>query len=197
MAIIRFQTNIAETFHLRSIDGKPVESNYGGIQYMFSAEEGTFYVSDKVGGILMQQFRTLGVKPGEAVEITKAEVGRGPERRTQWMVAKSVTVGEQADGTLAVPAAPPATSSELEQQLAASIRLVEQRKQAQQATTAAASAPPWATYLVEQSNALVDAYAQVLKHSARHEGLVKGDDVRSLFLSAFINVAKGGNRNAA
>jgi hypothetical protein len=195
MAIIRFQTNIAETFHLRSLDGKPVESNYGGMQHMFSAEEGTFYVSDKVGGILMQQFRTLGVQPGEAVEITKAEAGRGPERRTQWIVAKSVTVGEQVNGTLAVPAAPPA--SELEQQLAASIRLAGQRKQAQAATTAATPAPPWATYLVEQSNALVDAYAQVLKHSARHEGLVKGDDVRSLFLSAFINVAKGGNRNAA
>jgi hypothetical protein len=187
MAIIRFQTNIAETFHLRSIDGKPVESNYGGMQYMFSAEEGTFYVSDKVGGILMQQFRTLGVKPGEPVEITKAEVGRGPERRTQWIVAKSVTVGEQTDGTLAVPSAP----TELEQQLAASIRLAEQRKQAQ------AAAPAWATFLVEQSNALIDAYAQVLKHSARHEGLVKSDDVRSLFLSAFINVTKGSNRNAA
>jgi hypothetical protein len=106
------------------------------------------------------------------------------------MVAKSVTVGEQADGTLAVPLAPP--PSELEQQLAASIRLVEQRKQAQ---SALAAAPAWANYLVEQSN--VDAYAQVLKHSARHEGLVKGDDVRSLFLSAFINVTKGGNRNAA
>ena len=195
MAIIRFQTNIAETFHLRSIDGKPVESNYGGMQYMFSAEEGTFYVSDKVGGILMQQFRTLGVQPGEAVDITKTEAGRGPERRTQWIVAKSVTVGEQVDGTLAVPAAPPA--SELEQQLAASIRLAGQRKQAPAATTAAAPAPAWATYLVEQSNALIDAYAQVLKHSARHEGLVKGDDVRSLFLSAFINVTKGGNRNAA
>jgi hypothetical protein len=163
------------------------------MQYMFSAEEGTFYVSDKVGGILMQQFRTLGVKPGEPVEITKAEVGRGPERRTQWMVAKSVTVGEHTDGTLAVPAAP-APSSELEQQLAASIRLVEQRKQAQ---APPAAAPAWATFLVEQSNALVDAYAQVLKHSARHEGLVKGDDVRSLFLSAFINVTKGSNRNAA
>jgi hypothetical protein len=36
-----------------------------------------------------------------------------------------------------------------------------------------------------------------MKPSARHEGLVKGDDVRSLFLSAFINVTKGGNRNAA
>jgi hypothetical protein len=104
MAIIRFMTNVAETFHLRTLDGKPVESNYGGMQYMFSAEEGTFYVSDKVGGILMQQFKTLGVKPGEGVEITKAEVGRGPEGRTQWMVAKPVTVGEQTDGTLAVPA---------------------------------------------------------------------------------------------
>jgi hypothetical protein len=191
MAIIRFQTNIAETFHLRSIDGKPVESNYGGMQYMFSAEEGTFYVSDKVGGILMQQFRTLGVKPGEAVEITKTRSGRGLDQPTQWIVTKSVTVGEQTNGTLAVPAAPP---SELEQQLAASIRLVEQRRQAQ----AAPAAPPaWAAFLVEQSNALVDAYAQVLKHSARHEGLVKGDDVRSLFLSAFINVTKGSNRNAA
>ncbi|HMF27893.1 MAG TPA: hypothetical protein VKE42_03920 [Candidatus Cybelea sp.] len=191
MPIVRFQTNIAETFRLRSLDGKPVESNYGGMQHMFTAEEGTFYVSDKVGAILTQQFRTLGVKPGEAVEITKAEVGRGPERRTQWMVAKSITVGEQVNGTLAVPA----PASEIEQQLAASIRLAEQRKQAQTATVATPP-PAWATFLVEQSNALVDAYAQVLKHSARHEGLVKGDDVRSLFLSAFINVTKGGNRNA-
>jgi hypothetical protein len=156
----------------------------------------------------MQQFRTLGVKPGEAVEITKAEVGRGPERRTQWMVAKSVTVGEQTDGTLAVPA--PAPASELEQKLTASIRLVEARKRAEalkaqaaevqarkHAAQEPAAAPAWATFLVEQSNALVDAYAQVLKHSARHEGLVKGDDVRSLFLSAFINVTKGNNRNAA
>jgi hypothetical protein len=183
MAIIRFQTNLAETFHLRSLDGKPVESQFGGIQYLFSAEEGTFYVSDKVGAILMDQFRKLSVKPGEAVEITKAQSGRGPEQRTQWIVSKSVTTGEL------VPAAPP---SDLEAQLAASIRMVEQRKLAQPA-----GAPAWATFLVEQSNALIDAYAQVLKHSARHEGLVKGDDVRSLFLSAFINVSKGGKSNAA
>jgi hypothetical protein len=70
--------------------------------------------------------------------------------------------------------------------------MVEQRKQAQPA-----AAPAWANFLVEQSNALIDAYAQVLKHSARHEGLVKGDDVLSLFLSAFINVSKGGKSNAA
>jgi hypothetical protein len=199
MAIIRFQPNIAETFHLRSLDGKPVESNYGGMQYMFSAEEGTFYVSDKVGGILMQQFRTLGVQPGEAVDITKTEAGRGPERRTQWIVAKSVTVGAPEPFTqervednrrphassIAMP------SSELEQQLAASIRLVEQRKQ-----QTPAAAPAWAEYLVAQSNALIDAYSQVLTHASKYPN-VRGEDVRSIFLSTFINVSKGANGRAA
>jgi hypothetical protein len=175
------------------------------MQYRFDADEGRFYVSDKVGGILMEQFKTLGVKPGEAVDITRAETGHGPERRTRWMVAKSVTVSEQTDGTLAVPAEPP--TSELEQKLSASIRLVEARKRAEALKAHAAevqarkqesgAAPAWANFLVEQSNALVDAYAQVLQHSTRHEGLVKTDDVRSIFLSAFINVTKGGNRNAA
>jgi hypothetical protein len=183
MAIIRFQTNVAETFHLRSLDGKPVESQFGGIQYLFTAEEGTFYVSDKVGAILMDQFRKLSVKPGEPVEITKAQSGRGPDQRTQWIVAKSVTTGEELK---------PAT--ELEAQLAASIAMIEARKQVQPAT---AAAPAWATFLVEQSNALIDAYAAVVKHSAIHGGLIKSDDVRSIFLSAFINVSKGGKSNAA
>jgi hypothetical protein len=143
----------------------------------------------------MDQFRKLSVKPGEAVEITKAQTGRGPDQRTQWIVAKSVTTGEQIHNSLPQTRGQNEKSpSELEAQLAASTAMVEARKQAQ---FTPAAAPAWATFLVEQSNALIDAYAQVLKHSARHEGLVKGDDVRSLFLSAFINVTKGGSRNAA
>jgi hypothetical protein len=188
MAIIRFATNIAQTFHLRSLDGKPVESQFGGIQYLFTAEEGTFYVSDKVGAILMEQFRKLGVRPGDPVEITKAQTGRGPEQRTQWIVARPVAAGEQVDGTLAVPA----PASELEHQLAASIRLIEQRKQAQQA----AAAPAWAEFLVAQSNVLIDAYSQVLLHASKYPN-VRGEDVRSIFLSTFINVSKGQNRNVA
>jgi hypothetical protein len=82
-----------------------------------------------------------------------------------------------------------ATSSELEQQLAASIRLAEQRKQAQQA-------PAWATFLVEQSNALIDCYSKVLTHASQYPN-VRGEDVRSIFLSTFINVSKGNSRNAA
>jgi hypothetical protein len=36
----------------------------------------------------------------------------------------------------------------------------------------------------------------VLKHISRHEGLVKDEDIRSIFLSAFINVSKGRNGRA-
>ena len=50
--------------------------------------------------------------------------------------------------------------------------------------------------LVAQTNALVDAYAQVLKHSSRHEGLIKSEDIRPIFLSAFINVSKGASGRA-
>jgi hypothetical protein len=192
MPIIKFQTNIPIEVRLRSIEGKPVESQFGGMQYMFGTEEGAFYVSDTVGGILMDQFRKLGVQPGEPVEICKAEVSRGNGRKAiQWTVAKMQTIGEQPNGTLAVPKHP----SELEQQLAASIAIVEARKQAGQAQEAA---PAWAAYLVAQSNTLIDAYSQVLTHASQYPN-VRGEDVRSIFLSTFINVSKSSNggRNAA
>ena len=204
MAILRFSPNVPVALHMRSLEGKPVESQFGGMQHLFSAEEGAFYVSDKVGGILTDQFHALGIKAGDPIEIIKAVSGSGPGQRTQWQVAVTVAAaGEQPNGTFAVPkepvrnvklaTTPDPPQSQLEQQLADSIRLVEARKAAQKA-----AAPVWTESLVMQTNALVDAYALVLKHSAKHEGLVKGEDIRSIFLSAFINVSKNsGGRNAA
>ena len=192
MSVIRFQTNIPQAVRLIRLEGRSVDSQFGGTQMMFMAAEGAFYVSDKVGAILADQFAKLGVQPGQPIEITKAEAGRGPERRTQWIVS-ALTPAQ--DATLAVPVVPdpPAAPTDLEQQLAASIRMVEQRKQAQQAT---AAAPAWATFLVAQSNALVDCYSQVLTHASKYPN-VRGEDVRSIFLSTFINVSKGGKSNAA
>jgi hypothetical protein len=186
MPTIRFQTNVPVGLHLRSTEGRPVESQFGGMQAMFSAEEGAFYVSETVGAILAEQFQKLGVKAGEPVEITKAEVSRGNGRKgIQWMVAKvAFAPGEQPDGTFAVPKSEP---SELERKLAESIGMVEARKQAP---------PAWADYLVAQSNALIDAYSQVLTHASKYPN-VRGEDVRSIFLSTFINVTKNGGRNAA
>jgi hypothetical protein len=77
MAVIRFQTNIPVELRLRSTEGRPVESQFGGMQQMFSADEGNFYVSETVGAILIDQFRKLAIRPGEPIEITKAEVSKG------------------------------------------------------------------------------------------------------------------------
>lgn len=207
MAIIRFQTNIPQSLHMRALEGKEVPSQYGGIQHMFYADEGMFYVSDKVGGILSEQFRDLAVKPGDQIEITKAEEGSGPGRRTRWQVALCIPAGELPDGTLAVPKLPgssigamaqstPEPPTELEQQLSASIRMVEAKKAAAKAQTAVPAAQPaWAAYLVQQSNALIDAYSQVLTHASQYSNL-RGEDVRSIFLSAFINVSKSGGQKS-
>jgi hypothetical protein len=177
---LRFETNKPIEVRLRYLEGKPVESQFGGMQHMFTAEEGTFYVSETVGGILAEQFRKLGVRPGEPVDITKAEVSKGNRKAIQWQVAK---VGE-----------PP---SELEQKLAESVAVVEARKQPEQARETQSAAPAWAAYLIEQSNALIDCYSKVMAHASQYPN-VRGEDVRSIFLSTFINVSKSnGGRNAA
>ena len=189
MPTIRFQTNVPVELRLRAIEGRPVESQFGGQQHMFSCEEGAFYVSETVGQILTDQLRKLHVQVGDRVEICKAEVATGGRKRIQWTVAQ-IYPGEQPDGTFAIE-----KPSDLEQKLAASIAQVEQRKQAQQAQT---PVPAWADALAQQTCVLVDAFASVVKHSAKYEGLVKVDDARAIFLSAFINMTKsGGNRNAA
>ncbi len=204
MPTIKFQTNVPVEVRLRSIEGRPVDSQFGGVQHMFSAEEGAFYVSETVGQILTDQLRKLRTRPGDRVEIIKAEVNRGNGRKgIQWQVAEiGYYPGEQQDGTLAVPK-PPAPKqeppSEMEQQLAASIEQAQARKQAQQAQAPAAP-PAWAEALVSQTCVLVDAFASIIKHSSRHEGLIKADDVRAIFLSAYINATKAasnGGRNAA
>ena len=188
MPILRFQTNVPQQVRLNSLEGRLVDSQFGGSQYLFHAQEGAFYVSDKVGCIIMEQFKKLDVKPGDAVEITKAEDGAGPGRKTRWVV--STDTRSDADEA----------PSELEVKLAESIRLNEARKQAQRAAVAApatAQQPEWAQHLIAQTNALVDCYAAVMRHAAQHDN-VRGEDVRSIFLSAYINVAKlNGSRNAA
>jgi len=193
---VKFQTNVPVELRMRSLTGKPVDSQFGGIQHQFLSEQGAFYVSPVVGGILVEQFRKLNIAAGEPIEIMKAEVVANGGKRIQWQVAKiGFAVGEQGDGTFVV--ATPEPPTELEQRLKASIELVEQRKQAQRAPAAAAAPEPeWARHLVAQSCALVDSYAAVLRHAARHDN-VRGDDVRSIFLSAFINVSKGAQRNVA
>ena len=136
MPVIRFTTNIPQELRLNTLEGRSVESQFGGVQHMFSAAEGAFYVSGTVGRILTEQLRKLEVRAGEPVEITKREVaGSNGRKSIQWQVARV----EAASGrqTANQP------SNELEQRLAASIEQVALRKNAAQAHTADA-APAWA-----------------------------------------------------
>ena len=102
MPTIRFSTHVPQELRLRYLDGKPVESQFGGMQHMFSAEEGAFYVSETVGAILAEQFRKLAIRVGEPIEITKAEVSKGNGRKgIQWTVSKvGFAPGEEPDGCM-------------------------------------------------------------------------------------------------
>ena len=181
MPVIRFNTNVPIEVRLRSIEGKPVESQFGGMQQMFTAEGGTFYVSEAVGQILTDQCRKLGIRPGEAIDIVKAEVSKaGGRKGIEWSVAK---VGEAPE--------PP---SQLEQQLADSIRLVEARKAAQ----TAADQPKWAQALSMQTKHLVDVYAELVNYaSAKHGNAVRSDDIRNLMTTCFINLSKNSGSNSS
>lgn len=118
---IQFQTNLPVELALQFLEGKPVDSQFGGVQHLFSTTDNrVFFVSEMVGNIIADQLKKLGVQKGEPIEICKAEVTQGRGRKgIQWIVKKVGFVpGEQPDGTFVVPAAPQST---LERQLQESI----------------------------------------------------------------------------
>jgi hypothetical protein len=134
---IQFQTNLPVELALQYLEGKPVDSQFGGVQHLFSTTDNrVFFVSEMVGGIIADQLKKLGVQKGEPVEICKAEVTQGRGRKSiQWIVKKvGSALGEQPDGTFAVPAAP---ESALERQLRQSITTVRNGKPGTSAVTLA------------------------------------------------------------
>jgi len=117
---IQFQTNIPVELALQFLEGKPVDSQFGGVQHLFSTTDNrVFFVSEMVGNIVADQVKKLGVQKGEPIELCKAEVTQGRGRKgIQWIVKKVGFVpGQQPDGTFVVPAPP---ANELEAQLAQS-----------------------------------------------------------------------------
>jgi len=197
MTIIRFAINVPQELRLTSLEGRLVDSKFGGSQYLFYAQEGVFYVSEAVGRILMEQFRALDVKPGETVEICKTESGNGTGRKTKWVVSVVVADGFATISEQKVDVAPPAT--ELERKLADSIAVVESRKQAQRATAPTAEQPAWARALANQTRQLIDVYAEALAYAGeKHGNAVRPDDVRNMMTTLFINLSKNGSAaNAA
>lgn len=186
-----------------------------------------FFVSEAVGNIIAGQLRDLGVQKGVPIEICKCEADAGKGRKTiRWTVAMiAPPVGAQPDGTCAVRAAAPHEETELERKLRESVERAKAGASATTPAPATAtsqqpsalnqangSSKPngvnghaathdlhagWTPCLLQLANSLIDVYAAALSYSAKYGGAVQPDDVRSIVLSCFINVTKGGNGNGA
>jgi hypothetical protein len=198
---IKFETNVPNELRMRSITGELVDSQFGGQQYRFITEAGAFYVSEPVGNLLHDRFASLGVKPGEAIEICKREVNRNGRKSIQWEVARvGFAIGEQTDGTFVVST--PEPPSDLERQLAASLAEVARRKAPAAAPVAVRNQVGeipngWQSTLLAQTNALADVYAAACAYaSERHGNVVRPEDIRAMMTTVFINLSKGTQRAA-
>jgi hypothetical protein len=109
----------------------------------------------------------LGINVRESFTITRRSSGKRGER-DEWEVCR--VAGEQKDGTFVVPT----------------------DRASSQASSPAPKPPQRAAHaaggtLVDEANALVDAYAVVLNRAlTTYEGRIKPDEVRSILLSAYI-----------
>lgn len=77
---IDFEYGEPVTLTLRYAQGLEVASKYyerwpgDVVQYVFSVEEGVFYVPESAGGLLNARLRSLGVEAGQVVTIIKLKV---------------------------------------------------------------------------------------------------------------------------
>lgn len=180
---LAFSTNRPVTVRLHAIEGKERESQFGGNQHLFSAEEGVFYVSEAAGRAITDQLKKLSVQPGDPVEICKAEVDQGRGRKSvMWQVMVPGTQ-EPAPAPAPVPARRPVATMPAPERTA---------------LQDAPERPRWAEVLAVNTCVLVDVYSAVLKHANEQQAGIRPDDVRALLTTMFIQYAqKGGITSAA
>ena len=162
--VVDFPANIPVTVALKYAQGKMVSSQYGE-RIMFSLADGrVMFLDPKISG----QIESLGINVRENFTITRKWDGQN-DSPVSWEVAR--IPGEQPNGTLVVPAI--------------SASAVESDGGNRKPTGRAHS------LLVDEANALVDAYSQVLERTLSiYQGRIKPEEARSLLVTAYIQRAK-------
>lgn len=113
---IEFQTNVPVEMALAYAEGKLVDSKFPGSkqQYFFSTIDGRcFYLPIPVGEIVNSQLSAQRIQPQERFDLTRHETHNKGRIEVRWRVHRIDPMGEQHDGTFAVPAAPPAENGRL------------------------------------------------------------------------------------
>ena len=232
--IIKFDFNVPVEVALRFTEPRVFPSSFAGgdDRHMYSTTDGrVMYVTP----LTSARIAALQLAQGECFWVCKRKAGR----LTEFAVARErMSASPMPTPTAPRPPAPfksklpervyyspeaanePAPSPTLEEQLSASIDMVNRRKAATvgelgDGTLAIMAAPPrpagqasaparpaaaermapavaeFSARLVLETTALVDVYATVLKTaSERHGNSVKPDDVRSFVVTAYINATK-------
>jgi hypothetical protein len=187
------EPNVPQAIAFKFSTGKLCESRYSDEkQVFFSLTDGRLAFFS-LG--LAQSITNLQLNDREPFNICKRWNGSREQtpRYDVWLTPE----GEKRRAAEeAVPAQDP--PSPLEQQLDASLAAIQARRAgaalATRRTPAAEAAPvPAKSALVDEANALVDAFAAVLERAlTMYQGRVKPEEVRSIVLSAYIQRGKGG-----
>jgi hypothetical protein len=155
---VDFPPNVPITLSLKYSEPRMVAGQYGERAMFTTCDDRVIFCDPSIAGKITE----LGINVRESFTITRKSSGHKGTPDT-WEVAR--LAGEQSNGTFAVPKLPEPPA-----------------KPMQRASCAAGGAG-----LVDEANALVDAYAQVLDRAlTTYQGRVKPDEVRSLLLSAYI-----------
>ena len=170
--VVEFPANVPVTVALKYGHAKTVSSQYGE-RFMFSLADGrVMFLAPEVGA----KIEALGINVRENFTIIR----KWDEEKSAatWEVAR--VAGEQPNGTLVLPLAgdngsqvspkPPAS--------ALASKGTDHRKAA-------------GALLIEETNALVDAYAQILDRTlTTYQGRIKPEEARSLLVTAYIQRSK-------
>ena len=164
--VVDFPANTPVPVALQYGQGKTI-SNQHGESMMYSLTDGRVMFLDLA---VAAQIEELGINVRESFTITRKTDGQKGSLIT-WEVVR--TPGEQPNGTLVVPAPDTPTP-----------------KPPTSAATPDGGMIPRklvGSTLVDEANALVDSFAQVLERSLTlYQGRIKPDEVKALVVTAYI-----------
>jgi hypothetical protein len=178
---IHFAPNSPVTVALKYNQGRRIAGMNGERMLFTTCDDRVFFTSLEVAA----QIEASGVNVREPFTITQVWDGTKTSPRT-WEVTRIAGPGQ-----LAVPKLP-------DSPIPGSREVATPKPPA----TATAASPNGARsrgaeILIAESIELVDAYAAVLNHAlTAHNGRVKPDEVKSIFLTCVINLAGGKSRAA-
>jgi hypothetical protein len=167
--VVEFPPNAPVTVALKYSQGRTISGQYGE-RVMFTLIDGrVMFLAPEVAG----RIESLGINVRESFTITRGSPCQNGAPAT-WDIAR--VAGEQPNGTLVLQA-PDSTTP----------------KPPASAVTADGGIPrkPAGSALVDEANALVDSFSQVLERSLTlYQGRIKPEEVKSLLISAYIQRQK-------